>query len=82
MTTVQIPNMNSLYRGGGGYLGDGRTPRWRGIEDDDGRLMALIAFNNAVADSWQWADDPRYPGELVNLAWRLGVNVAMYSMTH
>jgi hypothetical protein len=82
MTKVQIPNWNSLERGGPGYLGDGRVPRWRGVVDDDGRLMMLIAFNNDVADAWQWADDPRYPSEAANLALRLGVNVAMYAMTH
>jgi hypothetical protein len=44
--------------------------------------MVLIAYNNDVQDAWQWADDPRYPGELVNLALRLGTNVAMYALTH
>jgi hypothetical protein len=82
MTSVQIPNMNSLMGGGSGYLSDGRVPRWRGVEDDSGRLMVLIAFNNDVADAWQWADDPRYPANEANLALRLGVNVAMYAMTH
>jgi hypothetical protein len=82
MTSVQIPNWNSLVGGGGGYMAGGRVPRWRGIMDDDGRLMVLIAFNNDVADGWQWADDPRYPSEEANLALRLGVNVAMYAMTH
>ena len=82
MTAVQIPNMNSLMAGGSGYLGDGRVPRWRGVLDDSGRLMVLIAFNNDVADAWQWADDKRYPAEQANLALRLGVNVAMYAMTH
>jgi hypothetical protein len=83
MTTVQIPNWNSLARGGPGYLGyDGRVPRWRGVIGDDDRLMVLIAYNNDVMDGWQWADDPRYPGEKANLALRLGVNVAMYAMTH
>jgi hypothetical protein len=83
MTKVQIPNWNSLRYGGGGWMGaDGRVPRWRGVSDDDGRLMILIAYNNDVMDGWQWADDPRYPGELANLALRLGVNVAMYAMTH
>jgi hypothetical protein len=82
MTNVQIPNMNSLMGGGGGYLGDGAVPRWRGIVDDDGRLMVVIAFNNDVADSWQWADDPRYPAESANLGLRIGVNIAMYGMTH
>ena len=65
----------------GGRMGRG-PPRWRGVEDEDGRLMVLIAYNNDVQDAWQWADDPRYPAELVNLALRLGVNVAMYAMTH
>jgi hypothetical protein len=82
MTSVQIPNMNSLMGGGPGWLSDGRVPRWRGISDDTGRLMVLIAFNNDVADAWQWADDPRYPAQEANLALRLGVNVAMYAMTH
>jgi len=82
MTSVQIPNMNSLMAGGSGWLADGRVPRWRGVEDDSGRLMVLIAFNNDVADAWQWADDARYPAQEANLALRLGVNVAIYAMTH
>jgi hypothetical protein len=82
MTKVQIPNMNSLMGGGGGWLADGRVPHWRGISDDDGRLMVLIAFNNDVSDGWQWADDPRYPADKANLALRLGVNVVIYAMTH
>jgi len=82
LAETQIPNFNSLMRGGGGWLGDGREPRWRGIMDDSGRLMVLIAFNNDVADSWQWADDPRYPAEKVNLGLRLAVNIAVYAMSH
>jgi hypothetical protein len=79
MTEVAIPNAREVFWGG--RMGRG-PPRWQGIEDDDGRLMVLIAYNNDVQDAWQWADDPRYPSELVNLALRLGVNVAMYAMTH
>jgi hypothetical protein len=82
MTTVQIPNMNALYGRGVGYLSDGRTPRWRGIEDEDGRLMVLIAFNNDVADAWQWADEPEYPADAANLGLRIGVNFAVYALTH
>jgi hypothetical protein len=77
MTTVQIPNWNSLERGGPGYLGyDGKVPRWRGVIGEDGRLMVLIAYNNDVMDGWQWADDPRYPAEEANLSLRLGVNAS------
>ncbi|TAJ95107.1 MAG: DUF4159 domain-containing protein [Gammaproteobacteria bacterium] len=82
MTEVQIPNWNSLWGGGPGYLGNGAIPRWRGIHDDSGLLMVLIAFNNDVADGWQWADDPRYPADEANLSLRLGVNVVMYALTH
>jgi hypothetical protein len=79
---TQMPHMNSWIRGGGGYLNGGRDPHWRGIEDDDGRLMVLIGFNNDTPDSWQWADDPRYPAEAANLGLRIGVNIATYMMTH
>ena len=79
MTKVIIPHVSEAF--GYGRMSRG-PPRWQGIEDDDGRLMVLIAYNNDVQDAWQWADDPRYPGELVNLALRLGVNVAMYALTH
>jgi hypothetical protein len=79
MTKVAIPNANEVFWGG--RMGRG-PPRWQGVEDEDGRLMVLIAYNNDVQDAWQWADDPRYPHELVNLALRLGANIAMYAMTH
>src|SRR5690606_9000586 len=82
VSTTRLPHMGSLRWGGGGWLGDGRIPYWRGIEDDDGRLMVLIGFNNDTPDSWQWADDPRYPAEAANLGLRLGVNIAVYTMTH
>ncbi len=44
--------------------------------------MVLIGHNNDTPDSWQWADDPRYPAERANLGLRIGVNIAAYLMTH
>jgi hypothetical protein len=78
----QVPNMNSLLGGGGGYLSDGHTPHWRAILDDGGRVMVAIAFNNDVSDSFQWADDPEYPAESASLGLRMGVNFAVYALTH
>lgn len=78
-TNVQIPNMYALPRG---YLDDGAVPHWRGIFDDEDRLMVLIGFNNDIPDSWQWANDPRYPADAANLGLRLGVNFAVYALTH
>ena len=82
LTHIQIPHFQSLLGGGGGWLSDGQVPHWRGIEDDEGRLMVLIGFNNDTPDAWQWADEPRYPAEAANLGLRIGVNIATYLMTH
>jgi Domain of unknown function (DUF4159) len=77
-----VPNMNSLLGGGGGFMGGGRRPYWRAILDDSGRVMVAIAFNNDVSDSFQWADDPEYPSESATLGLRMGVNFAVYALTH
>jgi hypothetical protein len=77
----QVPNWNAL-QGGVPYRADGVTPHWRGILDDDGRVMVAIAFNNDLGDSYQWADDPDYPADGASLGLRMGVNLAVYSMTH
>jgi hypothetical protein len=61
---------------------EGTVPHWRGIYDDKGRLMVTMTFNNDVGDSWEWADDPRYPEKFSALGIRLGVNYVVYSMTH
>ena len=78
----QIPNMNSLLGGGGGWLSDGQTPHWLAILDDNRRVMVAIAFNNDVSDSFQWADDPDYPAEAATMGLRMGVNFAVYALTH
>jgi len=70
------------YSGRAGYLSGGSVPHWRGIADDDGRLMVAIAFNSDVSDSFQWADDPRYPADGASLGLRVGVNFAVYSLSH
>lgn len=80
MTQVSIPHISQAF--GGGFGGLGGTPHWRGVFDDNGRLMVLIAHNNDVGDGWQFADDPRYPADEANRALRIGSNVAVYALTH
>jgi hypothetical protein len=75
----QVPTWQHLPRG---YRDDGATPRWRAVLDDDARVMVMIAFNNDIADGWQRADEPSYPQAASNLAIRLGVNFAVYALTH
>jgi hypothetical protein len=79
---IQVPNMNALLGGGGGWRNDGAVPQWKAILDDDGRVMVAIAFNNDVSDSFQWADDPDYPAEAATMGLRMGVNFAVYALTH
>jgi len=75
----QVPTWQHLPRG---YRGDGAVPHWRAILDDDERVMVMITFNNDIADGWQRADEPGYPQAEANLAIRLGVNFAVYALTH
>jgi hypothetical protein len=70
------------FSGRAGYLSGGSVPHWRAVLDDDGRVMMAIAFNNDVSDSFQWADDPRYPGDGAALGLRVAVNFAVYALSH
>ncbi len=67
--------------GRGGQRSD-LVPHWRGIFDDDNRLMVAINFNMDMGDAWEHADDPWYPEPMTTLAYRFAVNYLIYSMTH
>jgi hypothetical protein len=60
----------------------GSPPRWRGIYDDDDRLLVAINFNMDMGDAWEHADDPGYPEPMTALAYRFGINYVIYAMTH
>ncbi len=81
---IQIPGRRHLRGSFGGetfasMLG---PPHWRGIYDDQDRLMVAISFNIDMGDAWEHADDPVYPADMTGLAYRLGVNYVIYAMTH
>jgi hypothetical protein len=78
----QVGNFRSMLRNGNTYRADGAEPHWRAIRDDQGRIMVAINFNNDFGDSWQLADDPRYPQKFSYLGIRLGINYVIYAMTH
>jgi len=48
----------------------------------NGRLMVAICHNMDLGDSWEHADNPRYPEKYSALGFRIGVNYVIYSMTH
>jgi hypothetical protein len=78
----QVGNYRSMINRGVPYRDDGAIPHWRAVLDDQGRVMIAIAFNNDLGDSWQLADEPNYPQEDSNLGLRMGVNYAVYDLTH
>ena len=81
---TQIPGRRHLVRSFGGEViahMEGEA-QWRGIHDDDGRLMVAINFNIDMGDAWEHADDPVYPEPMTALAYRFGINYIIYAMTH
>lgn len=79
--SIQIPGVRA-YNSGQTWEQDGYTPHWRGIYDDNGRLMMAINFNMDLGDAWEHADDPGYPEPMTSLAYRFAVNYVIYAMTH
>ena len=75
----QIPGAAHLRLG---YKGNGIGAHWRGIYDDNGRVMIAISYNSDLGDAWEWADDASYPERFSDLAIRVGVNDVVYAMTH
>lgn len=78
---IQIPGIFAIMNGTT-YEQDGVVPHWRGIFDDEGRLMVAINFNMDMGDAWEHADNPQYPQPMTALAYRFGVNYVLYAMTH
>jgi hypothetical protein len=77
----QVPGEHYVYDGRT-YEKDGYVAKWRGIRDDHGRVMVAICANMHLGDAWEWADDPAYPEQFASMAFRVGLNYVMYSMTH
>ncbi len=74
---TQIPGQRHL-----GWQAMAGPPHWRGIYDDEGRLMVAINHNIDMGDAWEHADDPYYPAPMTATAYRFGVNYVIYAMTH
>jgi hypothetical protein len=78
---VQVPGYQYVYSGRT-YEKDGVEPKWRAVFDDKGRIQVAICHNMDLGDAWEWADSPDYPEKYASLAYRIGINYIVYSMTH
>ncbi len=77
----QIPGLQPL-RYGRTWEQGGNVPHWRGILDDQGRVMVIVNFNMDLGDAWEHADWPEYPQEYSAMAYRFAINYIIYAFTH
>ena len=63
----------------GGFVSHLRT-----ILDDAGRPMMFINWNTDMGDGWEWSNAEEYPGYIkyTAMAYRMGINEIVYSLTH
>ena len=78
----QVPGRQYIYSGTTWEREDGHEAHWRGIYDEKGRVQVAICHNSDLGDAWEWSDDPQYPEPFAGLAYRIGINYVVYSMTH
>jgi hypothetical protein len=82
----QIPSI-SYWRQTGGDTSE-RGPQsaivtFRGIFDRRGRLMVLMTHNTDIADGWEReGEDPAFFANFSPDAYALGINAALYALTH
>ncbi len=84
----QIPSIGHAWDGR--YSGrtwereDARTPHYKAIFDDDGRMMVFICHNTDLGDGWEReGEDLWYFREFSEkYAYPLGINIVTYAMTH
>jgi hypothetical protein len=77
----QIPGLQFVYTGQRSEYG-GVEAHWRGIYDDEGRVMVAICHNMDLGDAVEHSDTPQYPQEWSAVAMRTFLNYIIYAMTH
>ena len=83
--TIQHPMFNNFYKI---ESLDMRPPygpgpvEFLGIEDDHGRLVMIINYNNDLSEFWEWLDRGELPIRDAATSLKFGVNYLMYAMTH
>jgi hypothetical protein len=77
----QIPGLQFVYSGRP-FEQDGFDAHWRGIYDDEGRVVVAICHNMDLGDAVEHSDTPQYPEEYSAVAMRTFLNYIVYAMTH
>lgn len=79
---LQVPGYQIVERGVMYERNDGMEPFWRVLQDDRGRIQIAAFLNQDLGDAWEFSNDPAYPEQFASMAYRMGINYVVYSMTH
>ncbi len=79
---VQVPSVNNIIYWGRTDEKGGIVPHYHAILNEEGRIMVFIARNTDNGDAWEWIDESQYPLKYGLAAYRIGMNVIVYAMTH
>jgi hypothetical protein len=80
----QVPSIHAWYNGQTTERWDATEAHYKGIFDDNGRLMAIICHNTDLGDGWEREGmDPEYFREYSEKwSYPLGINIVTYAMSH
>jgi len=84
----QIPNIrvgtSSQHTGVTWERWDAREVHYKGIFDDNGRMMSIICHNTDLGDGWEREGENEYYFREFSekRAYPLGINIIFYAMTH
>ena len=84
----QIPNIHAAQWGRDSGVtwerSDAEEVHYKGIYDDEGRMMVIICHNTDLGDGWEReGEDPWYFHEFSEKwAYPLGINIVFYALTH
>lgn len=83
----QLASINTWRRSGGDTIErwneTGAPPSVRGIADQHGRLLVVMAHNTDVPDAWEReGEDPQYFYSFSPESYAVGIDILLYAMTH
>ena len=85
----QVPNPRTAMQGASRGITwerwDAKTPHYRGVYDDEGRLMVVICHNTDLGDGWEEesrAGEWYFKEFSEPKAYPMGINIIFYSMIH
>jgi hypothetical protein len=85
-TLPQIPSI-SFWRRYNGETSErfelSAQPHFRGIADENGRLMVVMTHNTDISDAWEReAEDPQFFFSFSPQGYAVGLDVVLYGMLH